>query len=135
MRICLFIMFLTTAFDPLAFAQAHDDWYRCKTARDCAIITGGCGVEWAANKNFIELTRKNPPRPDGPCKKPIEIHPAKTFAYCADNKCDLYPSGTFAGGTSISKDSCIISGCWGHLGCNNINCTRSDGSKYTKFAQ
>ena len=131
-------MFLVTIFlcSSTGYAdQSKDDWYKCQTASQCALVMGNCGVEWAANKKFVEKTRKAPPRADGPCKKPLEEHSADTMVLCIDAKCVLYPPGIFAGGKSISNDTCEIAPCWGHLGCNYLTCTKSDGSKFTKFAQ
>ncbi len=116
-------------------SQNTDDWYKCKTAVDCEIVKANCGVEWTANKKFVEQSRKNPPRTDGPCKKPLEDHPANTFSICVNNKCQLYPPGTYSGGRSISKDKCVVSSCWGHLGCNYLTCTSADGSNFTEYAQ
>ena len=116
-------------------ALANDEWYKCQTVSQCTIIKGNCGVEWAINKKFAEMSGQKPPRVVGPCKKPLEVHPANTFIICADSRCILYPSGTQAGGKSIESESCLIADCWGHFGCNYLTCTRGDGSKYTKYAQ
>ena len=109
-------------------------WFTCKTASECVIVHGNCGVEWTANEKFADVSRKSPPRPDMPCKKPLESHPANTVALCLDGHCELYPSGAYAGGTPIGDD-CALSSCWGHLGCNDLTCTRKNGSTYTKYAQ
>jgi hypothetical protein len=116
-------------------AAANTDWYKCQSAAQCVVVKGNCGVEWAANNKFAEQSRNNPLRSESPCKKPLEDHPANSFAICIDSQCAIYPPGLYAGGKPISQDACAISSCWGHLGCNYFNCTRKDGSKYTKFTQ
>ena len=84
---------------------AHDEWYECQSDAQCLIVAGNCGVEWAANKDSAEQTRKNPPRADMPCKKPLESHPTNTVAKCEKNKCVLSPRGFYAGGTPISVNT------------------------------
>ncbi len=121
---------------PGTFAHENkDEWYGCKTGDQCVLVKGKCGVEWAANKKFVELTRKNPPRPNEKCKKPLEEHPADTSVLCVNSQCVLIPPGKFAGGKSISDENCVQSECWGHLGCNYLTCTRKDGSTYSAYAQ
>jgi hypothetical protein len=61
-------------------ASNKADWFQCQTAAECVIVEENCGVEWAANKTFAEVSRKNPPRPDDSCKKPLESHLSTTVA-------------------------------------------------------
>jgi hypothetical protein len=82
---------------------AHREWYTCQSNRECAVVSGRCGVEWAANANFEEESRKNPPRADMPCTKPLESHPANTVAACQDNKCVLIPPGFYSSGTQLLR--------------------------------
>jgi len=84
---------------------AHDEWYKCQSDAQCVIVAGNCGVEWAVNKDLAEQTRKNPPRADMPCHKPLESHPANTVATCENGKCVLSPPGFYAGGTPISENA------------------------------
>jgi len=112
----------------------NEQWFRCKTAAECVIAQGNCDVEWAVNKEFAAVSRHHPPRPDGVCSKPLESHPANSVALCIEGQCQLYPAGTLSGGYPMG-DNCLLSSCWGHLGCNYLNCTRKDGSTYTEYAQ
>jgi len=101
--IILAVVFMLTA---LARAETvkqtiHEDWYRCQQASQCVVVKGNCDVEWAANKDFADQSRKDPPRLDEPCTKPLESHPANTVAICESNKCALSPPGFYAGSNRV----------------------------------
>lgn len=136
MKLFLGLAFLIACFGTAdAAPKVHADWYECKSGSECTVVKGNCGVEWAANRKHAEESRKHPPRKDSPCRIPLESHPANGQAVCLDGKCTLVPTGSSAGGKTIGGEDCVLAECWGHLGCNYVTCTRSDGSKVTKFAQ
>jgi hypothetical protein len=105
-RMLLVAVLMTLPFMALAADQTtsiggtfNKDWYKCQQDHQCVIVDNvGCGVEWAVNKNFVEQSRKNPPRAVPVCKKPVEFHPANTVAKCENNNCVLSPRGFYAGG-------------------------------------
>jgi hypothetical protein len=104
-RVLLVAVLMTLPFMALAADQTtsiggafNNDWYKCQQDNQCVIVQGNCGVEWTVNKDFADLSRQYPPRPDMPCTKPMEFHPANTAAKCENNICVLSPRGFYAGG-------------------------------------
>ncbi|MGZ3771142.1 MAG: hypothetical protein ACXVCP_02180 [Bdellovibrio sp.] len=128
-----FSLGIVLAFFIAAKVSASEEWYKCQSSNQCVVVKGNCDVQWAANKKFAKQSRKKPPRVDGPCTKPLEIHPADTVAFCLANQCALHPPGRYAGGNSIDPENCHLSRCWGALRCNYLTCTRKDGSQYSKL--
>ncbi len=77
--------------------EADDEWTACESNDECIIVYGNCGIEWAANKDSADISRRSIPEPALPCKKPIEFHSDNTVARCTDGKCALFPPGKYVG--------------------------------------
>jgi len=99
-HILLLSLLLIFAFSESCRAEEiHKEWYQCQQDDQCIIVEADCGVEWAANKDFIEKTRKE--HGSYYCTKPIEEHPTNTVKKCENHRCILSPRGMYAGGTPI----------------------------------